>query len=198
MHVVVIAQGSDVAAEVAQAWRSAVPGVSAEARGVRVVRPPSPRAPRPPGWPGDAGRGDDSPSGDDAGPHGGPAADAARRAVVVAGTSLGIGAPPPEPPGPAAPRSALPAAEAAELSRAVASSDVVVARVAVLDAGSLRAGPVAEAAAAAAPHAVPVVALAERVEVSRRELASAGLSGAHEIEGADVARVARSWTPGWA
>lgn len=159
-------------------WRRAVPGVTAEAHGTgRAPAAPAPPGPAAPAVPGHDG---------------GPAP------IVVAGTSLGVGPPPPERPGPAAPRSALPAREAAALSDAASRSDVVVGYGPVLDAGGLRGGPFAEAAAAAAPHAVPVVALAERVEVTRRELASAGISGAHEVHGTDVTRVARSWTPGWA
>lgn len=192
----VIAQDAGTARTLADGWRAAVPGVTAEARDVAVAPPPAPVRPGSVNGiviPDDAGPGTAS---GDAAPLAGP--EPWRPAVVVAGTRLSVGAPPPEPPGPTAPRSALPVAEAAVLSHAAAASDVVVAHVPVLDAGSLRAGPVAEAAAAAAPHAVPVVALAGRVEVSRRELAAAGVSGAHEIEDDDVARVARSWTPHWA
>ncbi|RPF20821.1 hypothetical protein EDD34_1428 [Myceligenerans xiligouense] len=197
-----MAQDDGMARELASAWRAAAPGVVAEPRAVGVAPPAAPAAP---------GAGDALPDGvpfadglpgaaglEPGHEPGGSAGRPAPRSVVVAGTRLTVGAPPPEPPGPAAPRSALPPTEANALSHAAAASDVVVAWVAVLDAGTLRAGPVAEAAAAAAPHAVPVVALAGRIEVSRRELAAAGVSGAHEVHDADVGRVARSWTPGWA
>ncbi|GAB3169194.1 hypothetical protein GCM10027059_33580 [Myceligenerans halotolerans] len=181
MHVVVIAEGADRARDLAEAWCRAVPGATAEAHGVGVA-PVMPNEIHP----GTSPDGRPGPGGEHPAP------------VVVAGARLGVGVPQPEPPGPPAPRSALPAGEAARLSEIAAMADVVAAHVAVLDAGSLRTGPVAEAAASAGPHGVPVVALAERVEVTRRELASAGISGAHEIAGSDVARVARSWTPGWA
>ncbi|GAB4086115.1 hypothetical protein GCM10028784_27450 [Myceligenerans cantabricum] len=191
MHVVVIAEGGDGADELAEAWRRAVPEATAEAHGVGVA-PAAPAGPHGAGARSAAGGAGGSPGTD------GLRAPDRPEPVVVAGARLGVGVPPPEQPGPSAPRSALPAGAAARLAGIVAAADVVAAHVAVLDAGSLRTGPVAEAAAAAAPHAVPVVALAGRVEVTRRELASAGISGAHEISGADVARVARSWTPGWA
>ncbi|MBL0886601.1 hypothetical protein [Myceligenerans indicum] len=198
MHVLVITRDIDDARQLSEAWSRAVPGVGAEPRAVRVA-PSAPASPSPPSSGSAVPEGDGGPDGargapQEAGrnPGSGPAP------VVVAGTRLTVGAPPPEPAGPSAPRSVLPPAEAAALSGAAATCDVVVAWVPVLDAGTLRAGPLAEAAAAAAPHAVPVVALAERVEVSRRELASAGVSGAHEVHGTDVGRVARSWTPGWA
>jgi hypothetical protein len=73
-----------------------------------------------------------------------------------------------------------------------------VAYVTRLDGETLHRGVVVEAAAAAAPHAVPVVVVTERSEVSRREWSTAGLSGVHEAADGDIARVARTWTPGWA
>jgi hypothetical protein len=73
-----------------------------------------------------------------------------------------------------------------------------VAYITRLDGDGLHRGVVVEAAAAAARHAVPVVVVTERSEVSRREWSTAGLSGVHEAVAGDVARVARTWTPGWA
>ncbi|MBE1876988.1 hypothetical protein [Myceligenerans pegani] len=201
MRVVVVAQDEVAARRLASAWRAAAPGVDAEPYGVGGAPPASPAAATSGGAPlagGSASDGSPESSGSRTGDEAAGTTAPAPRPVVVAGTRLTVGAPPPESPGPPAPRSALPAAEAGALSAAVGASDVAAAWVDVLDAGTLRAGPVAEAAAAAAPHAVPVVALAGRVEVSRRELAAAGVSGAHEVHDADVARVARSWTPGWA
>ncbi|GAA1739461.1 hypothetical protein GCM10009809_38640 [Isoptericola hypogeus] len=92
----------------------------------------------------------------------------------------------------------VPAATAL-LRERVAEADLVVVHVPVLDGETLHGGPVAAAAEAAAPHAVPVVLLAGRCEVSRREWSGAGLSGVHEVVGEEaVARVARTWAPGWA
>lgn len=209
MRVVVVAQDDGVARRLASAWREAVPGVAAEPFGIGLAPPASPEAPAtvagaplagasvPDGGSAAGGAGTGTGGGallGDSSAHPGSSS----WPVVVAGTRLTVGAPPPEAPGPPVPRSALPSSDAGALSARAAACDVVVAWVAVLDAGALRAGPVAEAAAAAAPHAVPVVALADRVEVSRRELAAAAVSGAHEVHDDDVGRVARSWTPGWA
>lgn len=87
------------------------------------------------------------------------------------------------------------------LARPAATSDLVVVHVPVLDATTLREGRVAAAVTAAAPYAVPVVVLAGRSEVSRREWSGAGVSGVHET-GADAVaatgRVARTWAPSWA
>lgn len=120
-----------------------------------------------------------------AGGHGSPGG--ARPGVFVPLESLGLASVPGPAPGP--------------LTGPAARSDLVVVHVPVLDAGTLREGRVAAAAAAAAPHAVPVVVLAGRSEVSRREWSGAGVSGVHET-GADVltatARVARTWAPSWA
>lgn len=91
--------------------------------------------------------------------------------------------------------------EAGPLAGPAATSDLVVVHVPVLDGTTLREGRVPAAVAAAAPHAVPVVVLAGRSEVSRREWSGAGVSGVHET-GADAAsataRVARTWAPSWA
>lgn len=183
----VVAQDDGAAREIAEAWRAAVPGVAADPRAVAAAPPAAPTPP--------PGAGIDTTT-----THGEAPPRTSATPVVVSGNRLSVGAPPPEPPGPPAPRSALPGPDAHALSEAAAGSDLVVAWVEVLDAGSLRAGPVAEAAAAASAHAVPVVALAGRVEVSRRELATAGVSGAHAVPDTDmgVRRVARSWTPRWA
>ncbi|MEU2198853.1 hypothetical protein [Isoptericola sp. NPDC019482] len=91
--------------------------------------------------------------------------------------------------------------EEGPLAAPVAASDLVVVHVPALDGTTLREGHVPAAVAAAAPHAVPVVVLAGRSEVSRREWSGAGVSGVHET-GADVlaatGRVARTWAPSWA
>jgi len=91
--------------------------------------------------------------------------------------------------------------EEGPLAAPATASDLVVVHVPVLDGTSLREGRVPAAVAAAAPHAVPVVVLAGRSEVSRREWSGAGVSGVHET-GSDAvtatARVARTWAPSWA
>ncbi|MFB7798588.1 hypothetical protein [Isoptericola sp. NPDC056134] len=91
--------------------------------------------------------------------------------------------------------------EEGPLAGPAAAADLVVVHVPVLDGTTLREGSVPAAVAAAAPHAVPVVVLAGRSEVSRREWSGAGVSGVHET-GADAvpatARVARTWAPSWA
>jgi hypothetical protein len=87
------------------------------------------------------------------------------------------------------------------LRERAARADLVVVHVAVLDTGALHEGLVAEAARAAAPHALPVVVLAGRDTTTRRERAAAGVSGVHEVGEDPVAavpRAARTWTPGWA
>ncbi|MFI2102113.1 hypothetical protein ACH436_02385 [Isoptericola sp. NPDC019693] len=87
------------------------------------------------------------------------------------------------------------------LSAPAAASDLVVVHLAVLDGTTLREGRVPAAVAAGAPHAVPVVVLAGRSEVSRREWSGAGVSGVHETGDdlvAATARVARTWAPSWA
>ncbi|WP_277213106.1 glycerate kinase [Isoptericola croceus] len=111
--------------------------------------------------------------------------------VFVPTTSLGlssVGSPP------AAPEVTL-------LAERAARADLVVVHVGVLDGAALHEGPVAEAARAAAPHAVPVVVLAGRSEVSRREQAAGGVAGVHVVgepwdDGA-VGRAARTWAPAW-
>ncbi|MFD6135122.1 hypothetical protein [Isoptericola sp. NPDC060257] len=91
--------------------------------------------------------------------------------------------------------------EEGPLAGPAAEADLVVVHVPVLDGTTLREGRVPAAVAAAAPHAVPVVVLAGRSEVSRREWSGAGVSGVHET-GPDAAtataRVARTWAPSWA
>ncbi|WP_407317532.1 hypothetical protein UQW22_13365 [Isoptericola halotolerans] len=94
-----------------------------------------------------------------------------------------------------------PAPQVALLAERAAGADLVVVHVRVLDGAALHDGPVADAARAASPHAVPVVVLAGRSQVTRRELAAAGVAGVHEVgdpwqEGA-VARAARTWAPEW-
>jgi len=91
--------------------------------------------------------------------------------------------------------------ERAALRAAVQVADLVVVHVTVLDGAGLHDGPVAQAAAAAAPAVVPVVVLAGRSEVTRRELAAAGVAGVHEVgdpwDPVAVERVARTWAPTW-
>lgn len=91
--------------------------------------------------------------------------------------------------------------EESPLDRRAAAADLVVVHVAVLDTTTLHEGRVPAAVRAAAPLAVPVVVLAGRSEVSRREWSGAGVSGLHET-GPDAvaatARVARTWAPSWA
>ncbi len=111
--------------------------------------------------------------------------------VFVPTTALGLSsvAPPPVPPG------------VARLRAGVAGADLVVVLAEVLDARELHEGPVAEAARAAEPYAVPVVVLAGRDESTRRAWSAAGVSGVHEVGDAPldlVPRVARTWAPEWA
>ncbi|MEG3616510.1 hypothetical protein [Isoptericola haloaureus] len=112
--------------------------------------------------------------------------------VFVPTTELGLSSVAPPAPRP----------EVRLLHERVAEADLVVVHTPVLDGAALHAGPVHSAAQAAAPHAVPVVVLAGRSEATRRELAGAGVAGAHEVgpvPGEDaVARVARTWAPAWA
>ncbi|MFV2143178.1 hypothetical protein [Isoptericola sp. G70] len=116
----------------------------------------------------------------------------------------------PEPPGVFVPTTALGlssvgpprvAPEVALLAERTAGVDLVVVHVRVLDGAALHAGPAADAARAAAPYAVPVVVLAGRSEVSRRELSAAGVVGVHEVgepwDVAAVGRAARTWAPSW-
>lgn len=114
--------------------------------------------------------------------------------VFVPTTALGLASvsPPPVP------------ADVAHLRDRAAAADLVVVHVAVLDGDALHAGRVADAARAAEPHAVPVVVVTGHSESTRREWSGAGVSGVHEVgdePGAvaeAVARVARTWAPGWA
>ncbi|MFI2365320.1 hypothetical protein [Promicromonospora sp. NPDC019610] len=187
VHVLLLAETLPDAERLASAWRAAAPHAGTEARAVRVPAAAAVPAAGP-------GTGHD---------------DGAGRGVLLAGPAIPVGRPAavgpqdvgPAHPGPAAPGpapSALPRAEQAALTDAAARADVVVAYVTLLDGEGLHRGVVVEAAAAAAPHAVPVVVLTGRSQVSRREWSTAGLSGVHEVADDDVARVARTWTPGWA
>lgn len=111
--------------------------------------------------------------------------------VFVPTTALGLSSV--EPP-PVAPEVAL-------LRERVTGADLVVVHLRRLDGAALHDGPVADAARAAEPYAVPVVVLAGRSEVSRRELAAAGVVGVHEVgepwDTAAVGRAARTWAPSW-
>ncbi|MFC8599665.1 MULTISPECIES: hypothetical protein [unclassified Isoptericola] len=106
--------------------------------------------------------------------------------VFVPLDALGLGSVPAPGPGP--------------LAEAAGAADVVVVHLPVLDGTTLHEGLLADAVRAAAPQAVPVVVLAGRSEVSRREWSGAGVSGVHET-GPDVVaatvRVARTWAPSW-
>ncbi|MCK0118341.1 hypothetical protein MWU57_15000 [Isoptericola sp. S6320L] len=111
--------------------------------------------------------------------------------VFVPTTALGLSSVGPPPVAP----------EVALLGERMGGADLVVVHVRVLDGAALHSGPAAAAARAAAPHAVPVVVLAGRSEVSRRELAAAGVVGVHEVgepwDAASVGRAARTWAPSW-
>lgn len=110
----------------------------------------------------------------------------------------------------------LPGAEvvatAVDLAGAVAEADLVLTGAAVLDARSLTASVVATVARAALPRALPVVAVADEVQTSRREVSPLGISATYEVldagrrgrrpgaeEGLDAlrargARIARTWS----
>lgn len=198
MHVLLLAETLPDAERLASAWRDAAPHTDTVACAVRV-----------PGALGatvgalsqGAAPGSVPGHGPGHGPGGG--------GVLLAGPAIPVGRPDavgpqdvgPAHPGPSAPgpsASALPRAEGAVLAEAAADADVVVAYVTRLDGEALHRGVVVEAAAAAAAHAVPVVVVTGSSEVTRREWSTAGLSGVHELADGDVARVARTWTPGWA
>ncbi|MFD2028922.1 hypothetical protein [Promicromonospora aerolata] len=194
VHVLLLAETLPDAERLASAWRTAAPHTDTEARAVRV--------------PGGHGASAGALSGSGA-LAAAPTHGTGGGGVLLAGAAIPVGRPDsvgaqdvgPAHPGPTAPGpapSALPRAEGAALAEAAARADVVVAYVTRLDGEMLHRGVVVEAAAAAAGHAVPVVAVTERSEVSRREWSTAGLSGVHETVDGDVARVARTWTPGWA
>jgi hypothetical protein len=120
-------------------------------------------------------------------------APAAPSGVFVPTTALGLASVTPPPPTPAV----------AALHARAARADLVVVHLDVLDGDALHDGPLAEAARAAAPHAIPVVVLTGRAEATRREWSGAGVSGVHEVGDAAavdaerVARVARTWAPSW-
>ncbi|WP_454858076.1 hypothetical protein [Promicromonospora soli] len=192
MHVLLLAETLPDAERLASAWRAAAPHAETEARAVRL-----------PGSAGGHGSG-----GARAGEQITAPAHGTGGGVLLAGAAIPVGRPAavgpqdvgPAHPGPSAPGpapSALPRAEGDALMAAAERADVVVAYVTRLDGDGLHHGVVVEAAAAAAPHAVPVVVVTGRSEVSRREWSTAGLSGVHEVADGDVARVARTWTPAW-
>jgi hypothetical protein len=89
-----------------------------------------------------------------------------------------------------------------------AEADVVVVHLDVLDGEALHGGPLPMAAAVAGERALPLVVLAGRSEVSRREWSGAGVSGVHEVGTVDgsqdagsraarVTRAASTWAPRW-
>ncbi|WP_166848477.1 glycerate kinase [Isoptericola sp. BMS4] len=119
---------------------------------------------------------------------GGPPDPEAPRGVFVPVTSLGLDSA----------REHL-SPRAARLREHVSGADLVVVAAEALDGATLHEGPVAAVADAAAPYAVPVVVVADRVEVTRREWSAAGVSGVHEAatSGEALARVARTWAPAW-
>jgi hypothetical protein len=193
VHVLLLAETLPDAERLASAWRAAAPHAETEARAVRL-----------PGAAGALGT-----SGMRAAEQAtAPAHGTTGGGVLLAGAAIPVGRPAavgpqdvgPAHPGPSAPGpapSALPRVEGDALTAAAERADVVVAYVTRLDGDELHRGVVVEAAAAAAPHAVPVVVVTGRSEVSRREWSTAGLSGVHEVADGDVARVARTWTPAW-
>jgi glycerate kinase len=73
------------------------------------------------------------------------------------------------------------AADEVRLQEAVEVADLVVTGSQELDGHALHDGVVATVAAAALPHAVPVVAVAGRVHVGRREWGAAGLAGVYAV-----------------
>jgi glycerate 2-kinase len=81
-------------------------------------------------------------------------------------------------------------ADAVGLRDAVAEADLVVTGCRVLDARSLSESVVATVARACLAHALPVVAVAEEVRTSRREIAPLGISGAYEVRDAGRRRPA--------
>ncbi|RZS60487.1 hypothetical protein EV386_0745 [Xylanimonas ulmi] len=82
-------------------------------------------------------------------------------------------------------------------------ADVVVVHLAALDGAGLHEGALPLVTRVAAERATPVVVMAERSEVSRREWSAGGVSGVHEVGPAGAARdeavrrVARTWAPRW-
>jgi hypothetical protein len=190
VHVLLLAETLPDAERLASAWRGAAPHASTDAREVRVPAAVGASA----GVPGRSGSGSGGAQGSGVLLAG--AAIPVGRPAAVGPQEVGPAHPGPTPPGPAP--SALPRAEGAVLADAAAHADVIVAYVTRLDGEALHRGVVVEAAAAAAPHAVPVVVVTRHSEVTRREWSTAGLSGVHEVADGDVARVARTWTPGWA
>nr|BFF21497.1 hypothetical protein GCM10025730_50180 [Promicromonospora thailandica] len=187
MHVLLLAETLPDAERLASAWHAAAPHAVAEAREVVVPGARGTAPSVPPALGHEPASGSVLLAG---------AAIPVGRPAAVGATDAGPAQPGPSAPGPAP--SVLPPADGAALGRAAAGADVVVAYVTRLDGEELRRGVVVEAAAAAAPHAVPVVVVTDRSEVTRREWSTAGLSGVHEVTDGDVARVARTWTPGWA
>lgn len=73
-------------------------------------------------------------------------------------------------------------ADLVDLEAAVERSGLVVTGGATLDAPALHSGVVAGVGAVARRHAVPAVVVAPRVEVSRRELAGIGVTGAYATD----------------
>nr|WP_297422194.1 glycerate kinase [uncultured Actinotalea sp.] len=73
------------------------------------------------------------------------------------------------------------AADEVGLQEAVEAADLVVTGSHELDGHALHDGVVATVAAAALPHAVPVVAVAGQVHVGRREWGAAGLAGVYAV-----------------
>ena len=101
----------------------------------------------------------------------------------------------------AVPRAAHPAE--ARLREQVAGADLVVVHLDVLDGGALHDGVLPLVARVAGERALPVVVLAGRSEVARRQWPAGGVSGVHEVgsdpvrRAAAVERAARTWAPGW-
>ncbi len=93
--------------------------------------------------------------------------------------------------------------EEARLRALADEADLVVVHLDVLDGDALHEGALPLVARVAGERALPVVVLAGRAEVSRREWSAAGVSGVHEVGAADgarsdaVGRAARTWAPRW-
>jgi len=193
VHVLLLAETLPDAERLASAWHDAAPHTTIVAREVRLPGPARVPATGP-----TLGAAQGSEPGHGVGGGGVLLAGAAIPVgppAAVGPTDVGPAVPGPSAPGPAP--SALPRGDGAALTEAAGRADVVVAYVTRLDGEELHRGVVVEAAAAAAPHAVPVVVVTGRSEVSRREWSTAGLSGVHEVTDGDVVRVARTWTPAW-
>ena len=91
----------------------------------------------------------------------------------------------------------------ARLRTLLDDADLVVLHLDVLDGTGLHEGPLPFVARVAGERALPVVVVAGRAEVSRREWSAGGVSGVHEVgagsqaRAAALGRVASTWAPRW-